>query len=172
MLGLGYPGGPIVETVSKRGDPESIPFPKVRLKGNPLDFSFSGIKTAVKNRLNRQDGEAGNGRPGVEDVAASFQRTVVEMLVQRVREAVEETKTGRVVLTGGVACNQVLRTELKKMAEARGVRVLVPSPRYCTDNAAMIAVAGYETHKRLGGDLSSFGSLFEIDADPGWTLGS
>jgi len=139
MMGLGFPGGPEIETLAAAGDPGRIAFPKAKLKRKGLDMSFSGLKTAVKYFLETH-------RPLTEelkrDVAASFQRTVNEVLVQKLTEACETKRTRQAVLAGGVACNTALRQAAAAACERRGVELLVPSPSLCSDNAVMVAVAG------------------------------
>ena len=139
LLGLGYPGGPIIERTARHGDPGAIAFPLAQMTDQAPDFSFSGIKTAVSLRVNRH----GPLSPGaVADIAASFQATVVKMLVRKTMKAASRLGVKRVVLTGGVAANQALRGALAAEAALHRITVHVPSPRLCTDNAAMIAAAG------------------------------
>jgi N6-L-threonylcarbamoyladenine synthase len=139
LLGLGYPGGPAIERVARDGDAAAIRFPTANMTDGALDFSFSGIKTAVSLHVHR----AGSLSPNqVADVAASFQATVVKMLVRQTLHAGQRLGTRRVVLTGGVAANTELRRALEGGCVDRGWALLVPSRRLCTDNAAMIAAAG------------------------------
>lgn len=140
-LGLGYPGGPAIEKLARAGNPEALPLPRAVVRDHPLDFSFSGLKTAVLNHLNqlRQRGE----EPNRADVAASLQRAVVDALVERALAAAELTGARELALAGGVAANTELRGTLTARAAAQGIRVLVPPPVLCTDNAAMVACAGY-----------------------------
>ena len=139
LLGLGYPGGPAVERAAKGGDPAAIRFPTANMTDGALDFSFSGIKTAVSLHVRR----AGSLSPRqVGDIAASFQATVVKMLVRQTLHAGQRLGTGCVVLTGGVAANTELRGALDAACIERGWDLVVPSRRLCTDNAAMIAAAG------------------------------
>ena len=139
LLGLGFPGGPIIERTAERGDPRAIAFPLAQMTDGASDFSFSGIKTAVSLyvRRHRPLGEA-----QVADVAASFQAAVVKMLVRQTVRAALRIGVKRVVLTGGVAANGPLRTALHAEAEQHGIRLHIPPPRLCTDNAAMITAAG------------------------------
>jgi len=139
LLGLGYPGGPAIERAARGGDAAAIRFPTANMTDGALDFSFSGIKTAVSLHVRR----AGSLSPDqAADVAASFQATVVKMLVRQTLHAGRRLGTRRVVLTGGVAANTELRQALEGGCVDRGWELLVPSRRLCTDNAAMIAAAG------------------------------
>jgi tRNA N6-adenosine threonylcarbamoyltransferase len=139
LLGLGFPGGPIVQRTAETGDPAAIAFPGVRMSDGARDFSFSGIKTSVSLYVKRH---APLSTTQVADVAASFQAAVVRALVRRTLRACQETGVTRVVLTGGVAANAPLRAALAAAAAERGVRLHVPPGTLCTDNAAMIAAAG------------------------------
>jgi N6-L-threonylcarbamoyladenine synthase len=139
LLGLGFPGGPIIQRTAERGDPGAIDFPLTHISDGARDFSFSGIKTSVSLYVKRH-GPLGEQR--VADVAASFQAAVVKMLVRRTIRAALHTGVKRVVLTGGVAANGPLRAALAAEAAEHGVRVHIPPPRLCTDNAAMITAAG------------------------------
>jgi N6-L-threonylcarbamoyladenine synthase len=138
MMGLGYPGGRIIDQLSRRGNCKRVKLPRARIKHAPLDFSFSGIKTAVALFLRS---EAAAGVPA-EDLAASFQETVVEMLIRPTLAAARELDVSTIVLTGGVAANSRLRARLAETAADEGRQVVAPSLAYCTDNAAMIAMAG------------------------------
>jgi len=146
LMGLGYPGGPTVECLARGGNPPTHPFPLPRFKeGNPLDFSFSGLKTAVLTVLERRR-EAGLAVPegsALADLLASFQQAAVDQLTDRVVRAAHEHGTADVILAGGVACNRCLRETLATALAPRGRRLLVPPPRWCTDNAAMIAAAAF-----------------------------
>ncbi len=138
LLGLGYPGGPIIDRLSRGGDPTAIRFPRAHLKRGRFEFSFSGFKTALRDRLLTH-------RPAPEDlpdVAASLQEALVDMLVERTRDGLLATGAERLVVSGGVAANGRLRTRMIEAAEALGVDVFFPRPALCTDNAAMIALAG------------------------------
>jgi len=137
VLGLGYPGGPIIDRLARDGNPEAVHFPRAKLD-DTLDFSFSGLKTAVI-RFYREKGREFR----IEDLAASFQAAVVDMLVNTTMKAIERTGVQRLALAGGVAANSALQAKMRDECEARGIELSYPPPRLCTDNAAMIACAGY-----------------------------
>ncbi|MBU0551019.1 tRNA (adenosine(37)-N6)-threonylcarbamoyltransferase complex transferase subunit TsaD [Myxococcota bacterium] len=141
MLGLGYPGGPIIERLARQGDPSAHRFTPPRFKkGNPLDFSFSGLKTAVLTVIKGFNGALPEGQP-LYDLIASFQAAAIDQLVDRCGRAAESEGVEGVVLAGGVACNGALRAAARAALEAKGLKLYVPPPRWCTDNAAMIASA-------------------------------
>jgi len=139
LLGLGYPGGPAIERRGRSGDPAAIAFPTAQISDGAPDFSFSGIKTAVSLFARRH---APLSERAVADVAASFQATVVKMLVGKTVKAALRLGVKRIVLTGGVAANRALRAALQAEADERGWELYTPPPWLCTDNAAMIAAAG------------------------------
>jgi N6-L-threonylcarbamoyladenine synthase len=146
MMELGYPGGRIIDNLAKNGDPKAIRFPRAQLKKGSYEFSFSGIKTAVWHYLKTQGKE--QWRQQITDIAASFQEAVVDMLVQPTIKAAIAHEVKRIVLAGGVAANSRLREKLKVQADDNGLDVFFPAPKYCTDNAAMVALAGYHWLKR------------------------
>ncbi len=148
LLSLGYPGGPMIDRLAREGNPRAIPFPRAYLPGS-LDFSFSGMKTAVLNYLN---GRKGSGDLPVRDIAASFQQAVLDVLIRKCQQAMKKTGVGRLALAGGVASNSALKEGMRLMAEKKEVELFIPSPAFCTDNAAMIAVAGY--HRFMAGQLA------------------
>lgn len=141
VLGLGYPGGPKIDKIAKTGNPHAIDFPRVYLEQGSLDFSFSGIKTAVLNYINAQK-QKGNDIH-VADVAASFQMAVIEVIVKKVLHAIKQTGRKSLAMAGGVAANSLLREELRKACESEGITLYCPSITLCTDNAAMIGCAAY-----------------------------
>lgn len=137
LLGLGYPGGPIIERLAREGDPQAIPFPRPMLDEG-YSFSFSGLKTAVRNYVHRTPDV------DVRDIAASFQEAVFDVLVGKAIRAAQALGVGRIVVAGGVAANRRLRERFLEEGERAGLEVYFPSREHCTDNAAMIALAGYE----------------------------
>ena len=141
VLGLGYPGGPLIDKLAKEGDKNAVHFPRVRMDGDSLDFSFSGVKTAVINYLHKLDQNGGSYNKA--DIAASFQEAVVDALCTHTIEAARRTGNKTITLAGGVASNSALREKMTEEAAKEGMRVLYPSPVLCTDNAVMIACAGY-----------------------------
>jgi N6-L-threonylcarbamoyladenine synthase len=149
LLGLGYPGGPIIDELSKSGNPRAIRFPRPSLGKNSLDFSFSGLKTAVVNYV-KSNPEPTGGYPEdlIWDIVSSFQEAVVDVLVKKTLQATQLQGLRRVVLSGGVAANRHLREKIKEEASLQKVKVYIPPPSFCTDNAAMVGVVGYEYLKR------------------------
>ncbi|MFA5577537.1 MAG: tRNA (adenosine(37)-N6)-threonylcarbamoyltransferase complex transferase subunit TsaD [Tissierellaceae bacterium] len=140
-LGLPYPGGPVIDSLAQKGNKDAIAFPRVMLEPKSYDFSFSGLKTAVLNYLNqaKQKGQ----EIIIEDVAASFQQAVLDVLVEKSFRLARERKMDKIVLAGGVAANQGLRDMMEKRGLEEGIRIFYPSRMLCTDNAAMIASAAY-----------------------------
>ena len=159
-IGLGYPGGPKIDKLSKEGDANSIPFPKASVRDSEYDFSFSGVKSAVLNYLNKckmQDLPINEA-----DIAASFQKAVVDVLVENTMNATKELGVNKLALAGGVASNQTLRASMKTACEEVGVELYYPSPALCTDNAAMIGSAAYyefQKGTRHGWDLNAVPNL-------------
>ncbi len=159
-IGLGYPGGPKVDKLSKEGNPSAIAFPRAQVEGCPYDFSFSGLKSAVLNYLHHaeQVGEEINRA----DVAASFQAAVVDVLVDKTLQAAKEYGIDKIALAGGVASNSALRAGMEAACKKAGKTLFFPSPIYCTDNAAMIGAAAYYEYKkgvRHGLDLNAVPNL-------------
>ena len=140
-LGLSYPGGPAIDSVSREGNPEAVRFPRAFLEEGSYDFSFSGLKTAVVNYVRRAGLEG--QEISVPDIAASFQEAVVDVLVGKTLKAASDKSVSTVALAGGVAANSRLRQELTRRSKEKGVKVVYPSPILCTDNAAMVACSGY-----------------------------
>lgn len=159
-IGLGYPGGPKIDKVSKEGNPNAIPFPRAKVADAVYDFSFSGLKSAVLNYLNSCE------MKGMEvcqaDVAASFQKAVVDVLVEHSMQAVQECGMKKFAIAGGVASNSSLRSAMESACQKRGITFYHPSPILCTDNAAMIGAAGYYEYikgVRSGLDLNAVPNL-------------
>lgn len=141
MLGLGYPGGPIIDELAAQGKGDEIPFPRPFLLAESLGFSFSGLKTALRYYLERTGPEG--GRAALPHVAASFQRAIVDVLVGKTVRAIKKYSARSLIVSGGVAANSLLRDQIREKADSLGVLLQIPSPSYCTDNGAMIAAAGY-----------------------------
>ncbi|MCA8961812.1 MAG: tRNA (adenosine(37)-N6)-threonylcarbamoyltransferase complex transferase subunit TsaD [Planctomycetes bacterium] len=160
ILGLGYPGGPAIERTAKLGDPSAVSLPRTLLAPGSLDFSYSGIKTAVRYQWCGQDGRTGGPIPGApkrEDLAASFQCAVVDVLIEKIARALEQTGLERVLLGGGVTANQYLRERVDRELRVDGVairskrrrrplasEVVFPAREFSTDNGAMIAALGWQ----------------------------
>jgi len=145
FLNLGYPGGPIIEKLAKEGDPSSIQFPRPILNDKTYDFSFSGLKTAVIYHL--KELEKRNKNIPVSDILASFQQAATDVLVEKTIKAALQFKAKQIILAGGVAANTSLRREIKEKANLLNIKVFYPSTFLCTDNAAMVASAGYYKFK-------------------------
>lgn len=149
LLSLGYPGGPVIDELSKSSNPKAIRFPRPTLGKNSLDFSFSGLKTAVVNYVKSHPEPAGGySEELIRDIVSSFQEAVVDVLVKKTLQAAQNQGLRRIVLSGGVAANRRLRERIKEEASQQKVKVYIPSPSFCTDNAAMVGVIGYEYLKR------------------------
>ncbi len=140
LLGLPYPGGPHVSRQAAHGNPDSIRFPRAWLEENSLDFSFSGLKTAVLNHTNQQRQKGDKLR--IPDICASFQEAVTDVLVKKTLRAAAREKAQTIVLGGGVSANPRLRAAFHSHCQDAGLSLYLPEPEYCTDNAAMIALAG------------------------------
>jgi N6-L-threonylcarbamoyladenine synthase len=157
FLGLGYPGGPVIDRLAASGDPQAIPFPR-GLKGEGYDFSFSGLKTSVVYYVRK------NPATPVEDVAASFQEAVVDVLVHKARAAAAECGARSICIGGGVAANSALRRAIVEAAEADGRRAFVPSRAMCTDNAAMVGATAWYRLRTDGP------TPLDVPADPNLAL--
>ncbi len=159
-IGLGYPGGPLIDKNALMGNSKAIQFPRVTFDDGSLDFSFSGLKTAVLNYLNRME-QAGENI-NIPDVAASFQQAVVDVLVRNTIAAAKMKNIDKIALAGGVAANTQLRNDMKLTAEKQGIKVMYPGLILCTDNAAMIGCAAYyefTNGRRAGMDLNAVPGL-------------
>ncbi len=164
LLSLGYPGGPLIEEWARKGDPNAVRFPRPVPPRGSYDFSFSGLKTAVVNYVKGAGGTTLD--PGlIADICAGFQEAVVDVLVRVSLAAAKASASRRLVLVGGVACNGRLRSKLTERAAEEGVQVYYPKPSLCTDNAAMIAAAGYP--RLLRGERA----LLSLNADANLALG-
>ncbi|MBO5293108.1 MAG: tRNA (adenosine(37)-N6)-threonylcarbamoyltransferase complex transferase subunit TsaD [Lachnospiraceae bacterium] len=159
-IGLGYPGGPKIDKLAKEGNPDAVPFPRARVGDSVYDFSFSGLKSAVLNYLNSCQ------MKGIEvnraDVAASFQKAVTDVLVEHALTAVKEYGYDKFAIAGGVASNSALRAAFEQACAREKIQFYHPSPIFCTDNAAMIGVAGYYEYikgERSGMDLNAVPNL-------------
>lgn len=160
VIGLGYPGGPLIDKLAKEGNPKAIKFPRVRMENNSLDFSFSGVKTAVINYLHKA--EQNHEEINKADVAASFQDAVTDALCEHTTEAAKKCGANIIALAGGVASNSDLRRKMTAVAGELGIKVVYPEPVLCTDNAAMIACAGYYNYisgKRADLSLNAVATL-------------
>ena len=152
ILGLPYPGGPNIEKIAKEGNPKAIRFPRSLLDKDNLDFSFSGLKTAVLYHCQGQDMKGANrveqmSRQEVADIAASFQAAVIDVLVKKTQRAAKQISARSVLAGGGVACNGALREAMQKMCDAESLSLLIAPKKYCTDNAAMVASLAYYKFK-------------------------
>ncbi|MHC4286875.1 MAG: tRNA (adenosine(37)-N6)-threonylcarbamoyltransferase complex transferase subunit TsaD [Planctomycetota bacterium] len=152
ILGLPYPGGPNIEKIAKEGNPKAIRLPRSLLDKENLDFSFSGLKTAVLYHCQGQDMKGENrvanmSRQEIADIAASFQAAVIDVLVKKTQRAAKQIGARSVLAGGGVACNGALREAMQKMCEAESLSLLIAPKKYCTDNAAMVASLAYYKFK-------------------------
>lgn len=159
-IGLGYPGGPKIDKLAKEGNAEAIQFPKAKLESGPYDFSFSGVKSAVLNYINKckMQGEEFDRA----DLAASFQKAVVDTLVEKAVKAAKEYHMDKLAIAGGVASNSALRGAMENACKKEDIQFYYPSPIFCTDNAAMIGVAAYYEYQkgtRHGLDLNAVPNL-------------
>lgn len=162
FLGLSYPGGPIISQLAKKGNPKAFNYPRPMINSKDYDFSFSGIKTSVLYDYFKNKKKYKNN---LEDVAASFQQAVVDVLVYKTIKAAKEYNAKSVILAGGVAANEFLREALKNKADVNNTNFFVPEFEHCTDNATMIASAAYFKVKN-----KQFSDVFKLKADPNWEL--
>lgn len=185
MLHLGYPGGPIIDKLATKGNPEYVHFPRAMMAKETFDFSFSGVKTAVRTHLLQLTTPQGDPLftddtfwpiPDVpwwestrNDILASFQQAVADVLVAKSLRAVQQSRARAIAVVGGVACNSALRKAMQQAAGAEHIPVYFPSPRFCTDNAAMIACAATYRFQMQDGAIAS-NSFLDLDAHPNLTL--
>lgn len=162
-IGLGYPGGPKIDKVSKEGNPDAIHFPRAKVEDGEYDFSFSGLKSAVLNYLNQC--EMKGETIVVPDVAASFQKAVIDVLVEHSMDAVKRYGLKKFAIAGGVASNSSLRAAFEQRCKEERIEFFHPSPIFCTDNAAMIGVAGYYEF------IKGVRSGYDLNAVPALKLG-
>jgi N6-L-threonylcarbamoyladenine synthase len=160
FLGLGYPGGPLIEKLAAKGDPTAFAFSRPRIKDAPLDFSFSGLKTAALKHI--RESEISKEHPRLADFLASFEEAVARSLVDNLAKAVDEFGPKSLILCGGVARNKRLRTRFQELADRQKLPAFIPSPKMCTDNAAMVAALALE--KRAAGIPASVD--LDLDAYP------
>ena len=168
-LGLGFPGGKIIDDLAQNGNPEAIDFPRPMLRSGDFQFSFSGIKTSVRYFVEKAEkaGKIAEGEITIEDIAASFQAAVVEVLVAKTVQAAKTTDARTITLTGGVAANSQLRSSLKSAASEIGAEVYYPPINLCTDNGAMIAGIAYEKYQQgqrdeLSLNAAANGSIVDV----------
>jgi len=169
MLGIGYPGGPLIDKLAKHGNPKAVSFPRPYLDAEGFEFSFSGLKTAVLYHLRRNAMTPellAQDKPLLADLCASLQAAIVDVLIFKLIRAAEMFNVRSVAVAGGVAANTELRTRLEAESSRRGLKLFIPKFEYCTDNGAMIAMAGYLRAKE-----GKFSNL-ELAADPGLQLES
>ncbi len=162
-IGLGYPGGPLIDKLAKRGNPHAISFPRTYLEESSYDFSFSGLKSAVLNYLNSM--KMKNEPINEADVAASFQESVIEVLSEKLIRACKENNLRQAAIAGGVSANSALRERLEIMCEKEEIDFYYPPLELCTDNAAMIGSAGYYEY------MNGYTSSLDLNAKPGLRLG-
>ncbi len=158
LLGLGYPGGPVIDRLAKEGDPAKIEFPRPTIRSRDLDFSFSGLKTALVRYVKANPREV---ESGLADIAAGYQQAVVDVLVEKTLRAAREFRVEGLIVGGGVASNTVLRERLRQEADRSGLDLIMPKPRLCTDNASMIAAAAHRHFEKGAVD----GMAFDARAD-------
>jgi N6-L-threonylcarbamoyladenine synthase len=162
MLGLEYPGGPAIDRLARQGNPNAVAFPRAYLKKGSLDFSFSGLKTALLYALQALPELSGGTRAA--DYAAGYQEAIVTILVDKAFAAVRSSRAQALAVVGGVSANSRLRTLLQERAASEGIRLSIPPLAYCTDNAAMIAAAGRQALR------AGPGASLDLDAHASLTL--
>ncbi len=163
LLGLGFPGGPIIEKLAADGDKRAYKFPRPMMHQKNYNFSFSGLKTAVVQKVNQLKKKA--GKVNNNDIAASFQQAVFDVLIDKTVKAARANEISTITVSGGVAANNTLKTQFKKLEKIHNLRIYFPELKLCTDNAAMVAALGH--HKYLNGEVSDF----SVDAEAFSPLG-
>lgn len=164
LLGLGYPGGPAIDQRARHGDPNAFAFPRARVEG--WHFSFSGLKTAVRREVERLQAQNALNETTLSDLCASFQQAVLDMLIEKTLAAAQAHRIETLTVVGGVAANSALQMQMRAACHQAGVNLKIPPPHYCTDNAAMIALAGY--FRLLAGERADY----DLDAYANAPLGS
>ena len=159
LMGLGYPGGVEIDKLAKQGDPSVIEFKRPIIAKGSLEFSFSGLKTAVLQKVKGAELNEDTKR----NIAAGFQEAIVDVLVEKAMWAIEATGVKNMVVAGGVACNSRLRQRISEVAVKNNIRLFIPPPRFCSDNGAMVALSAYHIIKKKG--AGAFGNL-NLNADP------
>ncbi len=157
MLGLNYPGGPEIQKYAAQATRKEVDFPRIYLDKESLDFSFSGLKTSLKNYIKKE------GLEGIPEIAAGYQSAIVDVLTRKALMAAEKTGAKTILIAGGVAANRSLREKMGEAGKKKGIEVLHPSPILCTDNAAMIASAGY---RRFVKNPNAYNNFLSLDIDP------
>ena len=152
LLNLDYPGGPLIDKYAGKGDPLKIKFP-MPMMDESLNFSYSGLKTAVRNFYEKSGNDF-----SIYDISAGFQRSAIGILMKKLKKAVDEYNVNDIIICGGVACNSLLRSEANEYAQNNGLNLFIPKPIYCTDNAMMVAVAGYRKY------VNNISSSLDLDA--------
>jgi N6-L-threonylcarbamoyladenine synthase len=160
LMGLGFPGGVAIDRLAKKGNPSAVRFTRPYLSTGNLDFSFSGLKTAVVSHIKSLGREPLDSE--LPDIAASFQEAVADVLVKKTLWALEATGISRAVVSGGVACNSRLREKLAEAESASGIKLFIPPPEFCSDNAAMVALSGH--HQLEKGERAGL----DLNAEPNW----
>lgn len=164
MLGYPYPGGPVIDRLAQKGDPERISFPRPYRSSTHLDFSFSGLKTSLMHLLSKLGGTPEEYLSSHSDIAAGYQAAIVDTLTEKTFRAVKNERAKSVMLVGGVAANSLLRKRFSEIGKQQGVETYIPAMRYCTDNGAMIAMAGLiHLEKKSSAGL-------DLNPKPNWEL--
>ncbi len=163
LLGLNYPGGPEIDRRANQGDPNAFLFPRARVEG--WNFSFSGLKTAVRREVERLRAHNALDEATLNNLCASFQQAVLDALIEKTLEAAQAHRVGILIVVGGVAANSALQAQMRTACSAAGLTLKIPPPKYCTDNAAMIALAGY--FRLLAGERADY----DLDAYANAPLG-